>query len=129
MPIPLDAQYVDVPIFNQLVPGEGPKCIRASLDFSAVDGFSLDLTNQQESGIIKAIQTLYIDATDLLNPVTFTADRSQQRITVLPGTQGYYPFLLSNPPQFSVESQAELNSIVIIHMLNVPMPAQSWASA
>lgn len=129
MPIPLDAQYVDVPIFNQLVPGEGPKAIRAVLDFSTTDAFSLDLTNQQESGIIKAVQTLYIDASELLNPVTFTADRTQQRITVMPNTQGYYPFLLPNPPQFNVESQAMLDSKIIVHMLNVPMPAQSWATA
>ena len=129
MTIPLDAQYVDVPIFNQLVPGEGPKAIRAVLDFSATDSFALDLTNQVESGIIKAVQTLYIDASELLNPVTFVADRTQQRITVMPDTQGYYPFLLPNPPQFNGTSQAQLNSVVIIHMLNVPMPAQSWATA
>lgn len=126
MPIPLDAQYVDVPIFNQLVPGEGPKAIRALLDFSTVDGYSLDLTTQQESGIIKAVQTLYVDASRLLQPVTFVAQKTQQRITVLPNTQGYYPFLLPNPPVFDVESVASAGSVVIIHMLNVPMPQGSW---
>lgn len=129
MPIPLDAQYVDVPIFNQLVPGEGPKAIRAMLDFSTTDGYSINMTTQQESGIIKAIQTLYIDASKLLQPATFIAGLTQQRITVLPNTQGYYPFLLPNPPQFDVESTASMGSIVVIHMLNVPMPQGVWATA
>jgi len=126
MPLPLDAQFVDVPIFNQLVPGEGPKAIRAVADFSSVDGYVVDMTVQQEQGIIKAVQTLYIDTTDADQPVTFVAGRSQQRLTVLPGKQGYFPFLLPNPPVFEVQSAASVGSIVVFIMLNVPMACNHW---
>jgi len=128
MSIPADAQYVAIPIFNQLVPGEGPKSIRAQMDFSTVDQYDFDMTNAQESGIIKAVQTLYIDTTNANEPVSFIMDGAQQVVTVLPGKQGYFPVLQRNPPQFSARSTASVGSIVVIHMLNVPMPMGVWDS-
>jgi len=129
MPVPLDMQYVDVPIFNQLVPNEGPKSITAVCDFTTIDSYGLDLTNAVERAVLKACQTLYIDTSEALQPVTFYIPRTQQRIIVPINRQGYFPFLLPNPPVFEVSSQAVGGSKVRFIMLNIPMPCAWWPTA
>lgn len=122
----LNGQFIDVPIFNQLVPNEGPKAIRIVCDFSTTDTYNVDVTVAQESGIMRAVQTLYIDTSEADQPIVLYSPRTGQRITVLPDRQGYFPFLIPNPPIFDVTSQASVGSIATIIMLNVPMPAQWW---
>lgn len=122
----LNGQFVDVPIFNQLVPDEGPKAIRLIADFSSTDSYDVDATIATETALIKAVQTLYVDTHDCDQPVTFFAPRTGQRLIIPIQRQGYFPFLLPNPPIFSVTSQSSLDSKVTFIMLNVPMPCQWW---
>lgn len=121
MAMPLDAQFVDAPIFNQLVPGEGPKSIRAVLDFTSVDEWTIDLTTAMNMNIIKAVQTIYFDLTDCNFEVVLMTEKAQQRIVLPRKSWGYVPILLPNPGVFT--AKGPLNSgKAILHMLNVPMP-------
>lgn len=121
---PLSGQYVQVGIFNQLVPDEGPKSIRARCDFTSVDEYIVDLTEAMAKKVIRSVQSLYIDNFDNPNDLTITTEASNQRIIFPANAQGYIPVLLPVPAIFNV---AAPSGISIIHMLNVPMPMAIWA--
>lgn len=110
-------------VANSCLPGERPKIMRAQLDFASVDEYIIDLNNEVQSGKIKSIQTLFVDNSANSGPVTITVDRTSQKIMLKAYTQAYIPILIGNPPVFRVRSAVH---IVVIHMINVPMPSLVW---
>lgn len=117
--------FVQTPIFNQMVPDEGAKSVRATCDWENVDEYTVDLTDAMQRGIIRSVQSLYIDNRDNSNAVTIQTTGSQQRITFPGLCQGYVPILLPVPGIFTVASTSSATK-TFIHCLNVPMYPYIW---
>ena len=82
----------------------------------------VDLTPQQSSGRISAIQSVYVD--NSANSGTFTLTTSTgQNIVCPPQSQGMFPCLVTSSPVFTAAGSGTVSVI----FLNVPMPAAVWS--
>lgn len=114
------------PVFNGLVPKEGPKTIPLNLDFSLNNSILIDLMLNNQLGQIREVQTIYFDASNATATTFVTVDGSLQTMALPAKSCGYLPLLVPNPPKitFSNSSPSKVN----IELLNVPMAAAVWPS-
>ena len=121
---PYGGSYVQIPVFNQMVPDEGAKSIKATLDFSGgVDEYVIDLTDAMEKKVIRSVQSLYIDNYGNASDLTITTSLSGQRLLFPANSMGYMPILLGKPAVFKVAATAGKPEII---MMNVPMYPFIW---
>lgn len=123
---PPNLQYVDFPIFNALIPKEGPKAIPFNFDFSVQPSYAVDLQNQQARGFISMVQTIWIDNSLNDQPVSILFDVIGQNVKFGPRWQGYFPVMVVNPPKFLISSPGGQTTQVVL--MNVPFPAGNWGS-
>lgn len=64
---------------------------RVPFDFSLNTTYNFDL-QQLPQAKLRGIKTVYCDSADQINPVTIVSEDTQQKLVILPRTQGYYPF-------------------------------------
>jgi hypothetical protein len=122
--VPAQQQFIDFPVFNALVPKEGPKIIPMSFDFSAAAGYAVNLLSQYQKKVISGVQCIYIDNSLNSSPVTLTFGTSNQKIICPPLTQGYFPVLMPNAPSMTIASAGGV--VVPIDLINVPIQSQVW---
>jgi len=130
--------FAAIPIFNQLVPNEGPLQISFDLDFSAADEYEFDLTQEIQKKIIWGVQSLYYDASGY-NPDTGVADgvgadvqlavsATAQGMIFKNKWQGFRPVFFSNPPK-GVFRCIGGTGVFRVKLTNVPMPFGDWNCA
>jgi hypothetical protein len=117
-------QFVDYPIFNQLMPKEGPKTVPFSFDFTAQSAYFIDLQNQQSRSFITIVQAVYVRNPGTVS-VTILFDVAGQQIDFPPQSEGYLPVLVTNPPRFTATSNGGAANVQLM-LLNVAMPAAIW---
>lgn len=118
--------FASIPVFNMLVPDEGPRAITITANFLNVDEFDVSLLQQIESGRIRAIQSFYYDNAEQAEDVIFTAGTTGQRM-VLPGnTQGYRNALVDDQGAFTLASTGSGKFQIIL--MNVPFFPAQWAA-
>lgn len=122
---PNSNQFVDFPIFAQLIPREGPKAVPFNLDFTVTQSYVVDLQNQQSRSIISLVQAIFVDNSANTSPLSIMADVVGQTLIFPPQSQGYLPILVPNPPKLTFTSPGGSDNVKII-LLNVPMPAAIW---
>lgn len=118
---------VSFPVYNALIPKEGPKVLPYTCNFGTNSSYVIDLQNAQASGKISLVQTVYIDNSLNAQPVTVTSNTTNQKVTAPPYYQGYFPILSQNPPRFTISSAGTVS--VGIMLMNIPVQAQSWSSS
>lgn len=124
---PPTLQYVDFPIFNALIPEEGPKVVPFNFDWQTSPSYAVDLQNQQARAVITMVQTIWIDNSLNDFPVSIRFDVVGQNLKAPPRWQGYFPVMVSNPPRFVVSSAGSTASTQI-SLMNVPFPGAAWSS-
>lgn len=123
----INQNFIAVPVFNQLVPDEGPKCISIKADFNGVDEYLVELTNQVQQKRIAAVQTIYFDNSYQNVKVNIVADTTGQVITLPALTQGYIPALINKDVTFSLTCTGG-TGVFLAQLLNVPMAPYMWAA-
>lgn len=114
------------PTKNIIIPKEGPKTIRADLDFSTESSISIEGLLATTTGTISYIQGMYVDNTDNDNILNIVCQVTQQEINVPANSQGYFNVLITNPPRFIASTTPAANLEVAIFFYNVPMPSTIW---
>ena len=127
MPTQFSSQYVDIPVFNALVPSEGPKAVPLTFDFTMQTVYSVDLQNPQSRGIIQQVQTIYLDNSGNAGALSVLVNQSNQLIVCPPYSQGYFPVLAPNPFKFLI-SCASGGANTNVYLLNVPVAANVWSA-
>jgi hypothetical protein len=117
-------QFVDYPVFNALVPKEGPRVVPAQFDFTAASSYAVDLSNVQQRGYLSLVQTLFIYNPGTV-PVTVTFDVAGQQIVFPPQSEGYVSVLVTNPPKCTVESTGGASNVGVF-FINVPVSQNIW---
>lgn len=125
---PLNQNYIDISVSNQKVPCDGPKSIHLRVPFDGVDAWEVDLTLTVQQGRLEEIQGIYVDTHDLVDDLTIRVPRTQQRVIIKAGHQGYIPLLVAEPYVLHFSSTAATGSVAFINLLNVPMPCTLWES-
>lgn len=120
-------QFAAIPVFNQLVPNEGPKQITLNMDFTAANEYAFDLEQQISEGVIWGVQSLYYDNLPNNVDVTLTVLTTDQSMKFQAGWQGYRPVLMALPPKgkFACTGGA---GIFAVKLLNIPMPFGEWSA-
>lgn len=109
------------PVSNGYAPEGGPKALPISLDFTTAAAIIVDLVQEVASGAINMIQSVYVDNSNNLSPLTILWDQTAQRIVVPPTAQGMFPVITpKDNPRFQASSAGAV--VVGIILLNVPMP-------
>lgn len=120
------------PLQNGKIMSEGSRAVTGTFDFTSVNQYTADLTQQQELGFVGAVQSLYIDNSQNASALTVYIQTTGQRIVAPPHTIGYYPCYVNNPPVFLVTSTAgdpfppATSPIVTILFLNFPQAPWIW---
>jgi len=123
------AQLTMVPLFNGEEAAQGPKCIMASLDMSAIGSWDFDYTQQQRDGTLEFLQCLWIDNADNAAVLTVTfANESRQRIKVKANSQGYYPVLCGSEIKFNILTTPAASLIVPIGVISGDIAGSVWQS-
>jgi hypothetical protein len=113
---------------SQLIPQEGPKSIPLYLDFSGGIGeYVIDMLYAIEQKFVSMIQTIFIDMSNATTNLTITIRGTGQKIVAKPNTQGYYPVLVPNPPNFTFDKNANTEQIYI-NLINVAIPGVVWTT-
>lgn len=122
-------QYYDTPVFNALVPKEGPKALAINAPFTSQNSsFSIDLTLSQTQQYISVVQGLFVDNSLNADIVEISIGGNTGQVIKFPaGGQGYIPILASKPTNFVVSTQGAVNVLFIF--LNVPVPAIIWGDS
>lgn len=119
------AQFVDIPIFSALIPGEGPKALQVSMDFSLNNAYEVDLLLNLQRHQISMVQTLFIDNSLSATATTVQIRGSSQQVVCPPKAQGFFPVLVPQPPHFTFVNASPV--IVTVIFVNVPVPASVWS--
>lgn len=116
------------PIANVIVPQSGPKCVPATLDFSATASYDIDGQGIIDAHGIEYIQGVFIDNADNAVPFTITCGGTGHRVVVGPNSQGFYPLLVQTPPRFTAQSTQAAGRKVVCTFYNVPIMTSAWKS-
>lgn len=128
---PSNTALIQVPVFTGKQPGAlGPRCLPVTLVGATLVANPvqiIDLQNVQARKFIDFIQTIFVDNSLNLVPISINIAGTGQTITVGGQTQGYYPVLCPNPPKFTVSAQGA-SANINFEFLNVYL-SQVWTSA
>ncbi len=114
------------PIYNALVPKEGPRCVPFVVPFATAAGpYLVDLQQMVASKRMTVCQSIFIDNTANDSPLTVNVGGSNQNIVCPSEAQGYFPILTPAIPRFTISSEGSGNVQVIF--INVPVPAAVWS--
>lgn len=114
-------------VFNGTTPREGPKALAIVLDFTLAASYFIDLTLQVQQGIIQTIQTLFVDASQSQNEITFQMAETGQTIIIPNNCQVYMPVLMGSPPRFTASATLSVNTgIIPVQLLNFALPGLIW---
>jgi hypothetical protein len=114
------------PIFNALIPREGPRMVPFDVDFPTINQLDIDLTLMVQQKRMSVVQSVFIDASQCNASVSLQVVGTDLTIEVQEFTQGFYPLLVPSSPKFICTS-ASTGAAKLIFM-NVPVPASVWNS-
>lgn len=119
------AQNLPVPIFNAMVPKNGPQEIPLVFDLTAVQSYTVDLSNVQAQGKFEFIQGAYVDNSLNAQKLFLVCGGTGHSVTIPPNSQGFVPLFFSQNPVLQVSTTGAV--AVPIKLYNVPMPAIIWS--
>lgn len=116
-------------ISNQLAPviEEGPRCIARVFNFTGAniilgDNLTMEIAEQQ----ISFVQTIYF-VTPVGMAVTLFLEQTEQTLLLPASSCGYIPILAGGGPHFRYTPSGA--GQLLVHYINVPMPAIIWTHA
>jgi hypothetical protein len=119
-------------IFNAQIPPEGPKALKAVLNFTGgVINASVDLTQQTlPPQQVSLIQGVYIDNSGSTIALVMTVQGTGQIIVCPPSSQMYAPVFAPIPPIFLFNGfgNASPGVMIPVFFVNVPLPAMVWST-
>jgi hypothetical protein len=118
------AQWVDIPVFNQMMPREQPKTLPINFDFSVAASYYIDLTNVQQTAKISIIQAMFVDNSANGDDADFQFAVSNQIIKVPAGNQCYVMVIAPNPVKLWATSSGGV--LVPVQFLNFPITNVFW---
>lgn len=110
---------------NGAVPCEGTRAYPFNLDFTTVNAYLIDLTQQYTNGQFTTLQTAFIDNSS--NPAAFEliCNSTSQVVVCPPFSQGFFTLLIPSPPKL----QAQTNGLLVMEiiLLNFYIPPAVWS--
>lgn len=116
--------FLDMSIYNAQFPSEGAKVVPVPLNFSLQTAFTIDLTLLQQRGFVKSFQSVFVDNSASVVPITISIGASNQRVVIPGSSQGVVPIFVPSNPVFTVSSAGGV--VVPLFFCNVPLPAAVW---
>jgi hypothetical protein len=115
-------------VYLGLLPADsdGPIALKFEAAVTAAAGYDLNLFSEAAADQIPFIQTVYIN-NDGAGDTTLTCKVTGHTIKVKANTQGWYPLLVTDVPQFSIAVSADRT--VKMQFVNIPISAAQWATA
>jgi hypothetical protein len=110
------------------MPGEGPKMVPLSTDFTLNDTYEVDLSNFVQMGRISMVQSIYVDNADGAVAITILVELGSQRLIVPAGQEAYLPILVPNPIKLTISSPGGAASAKVF-LINFPIQPEVWNSA
>lgn len=115
-------------MYNVAIPDEGPKCIRADLDFSSLGSIDIEGLLATTTGTMSYVQGVFIDNRTNDNPIELKCSVTGQIISCPANAQGYFPILITNPPRFVASTTPVAALRVLMFFYNVPIQPMIWGS-
>lgn len=122
----IGGQFAQVPVFNAIIPAEGPKALPVDLDFELAGSWAIDLSQAFALKVISLIQAVYIDNSKNPNALELSVDSSRHSVTCPPYSQAFFPLLAPKDTKLTVASG--LTGRARVFFLNIPVSPQVWGS-
>ena len=122
-----NAQMAAFSAFNGYAPKEGPKCLTYPFDLTTGSGtIEDDLLLENTNGVIQFVQSVYVDNSTNINPLTIIFKITRQKLVIPAGAQGIWPVFSIDQTQFSISTVVDPSATGALIFLNVPMPLTQW---
>lgn len=118
-----------VPVGNGYAPRiseGGPRSVFLDLNFTVDSEIDIDFTVIQQAGALSFLQSVFIDNSANLNPLTIVFDQVNQRIVVPAQCSGVFPVIAPISTKATVTTTPAANLRVGFLGLNMPMPLTQW---
>lgn len=112
-------------INSQNMPPGASKSLKYHFTLPANGQLTFDLQQQQASGQIENIQTVFIDNSGNAAAITLFSNGPNFNVVCPPYSQGMFPILVSSVPRFVLSGSGTGS----LYFLNVPMPLSVWPVA
>ena len=118
----MSAQIQSIPVYQAIIPREGPKAVRIDLDLDT-GPHTVDLSEIIARVHMRDIQSVWIDAADS-GQVTITPARGLPIVRAA-GSQGWSPMIVAEPYTMEISGTGSVRILIC----NMPMPAIQWRIA
>ena len=121
------AQQQALGISTPTQPRLNPVTLPFVFDFTNNASYEINLTIEQEKGIIDVVQCVYIDNLENNSRFDVIFAVTGQRISCKANSQGYFPVLTVQQPIFTVaRASGAAAEATYMQVLNVPLPLAMW---
>lgn len=117
--------FVFNPIFNALVPNEGPKGLPITMDFTSNASYELDYQNMQERGFMSMVQSIWVDTSGTAAQLTIDVNQSGQQLKIPAKRNGFIALLVPNSPRITFTCASGTVKVIL---LNVPVSGMLYAT-
>jgi hypothetical protein len=120
-----------ISVFGAQVPSAGPQAVPVSVDVSLQSQYTVDYSNEINSGKLQLCQTVFIDASNVDNAVSVSFNGTGQTIVVPGRTQGYYSVLAPNPLRLTIACPGLIgpaSALVNVFLINFPVANAQWST-
>ncbi len=115
------------PVSFGYYPAEGSRCVTAVYNWATLTGYVEDLSQLVAKGVETSIQSVFVDNSQCLTPVTITVGGTGQVLVCQASGQGMYPLLFTGTPNYQIATTATgAASVTRLYLLNVPGGVGSW---
>lgn len=123
-PVPATG-YVANPVFNALVPAEGPKVVTIAFDFSQARTFNVDFQELIQSGKLACVASVFVDNSQNTNEILLTVQGTAQPLKIPPNSQGTFPIYALKIARFTIYS-ASTTALATMLFSNSTQPLAVW---
>lgn len=112
--------YVANPVFNALVPAEGPRIVTVAFDFTAAPAFYVDFQLLIASGKMRCVASVFVDNSANGSELLLNVQGTNQTLKVPAHSQGTFPLYCIAIPRITVSTAG--SALVTVLFSNSTQP-------
>lgn len=116
--------YVANPVFNALVPSEGPRIVTVAFDFTAAKAYFVDFQYLTQSGQMRCIASCFVDNSQNGSELLITVQGTSQPLKVPANSQGTFPLYCLAIPRITLATAG--SGLVTVLFSNSTQPLAVW---
>ena len=112
--------YLANPVFNALVPSEGPRIVTVAFDFTVAPAYYVDFQLLIQSGKMRCVASCFVDNSANAAELLINVQGTNQTLKVPANAQGTFPLYCIAIPRFTLSTAG--SALVTVLFSNSTQP-------